>query len=138
MKLCVDYRQFNRVTIHNKYLLPQIDDLFCQLQKASYLFKIDLHSSYHQLRVREEDIVKIVFQTRYGHYELLVMSFGLVNAPAAYMGLMNRVFKPFLDRFMIVFIDVILVYSKSKVEHEHHLRIVLQILRDHKLYAKFS
>ena len=138
MRLCVDYRQLNKITVRNKYPLPRIDDLFDQLQGATCFLKIDLRSGYHQLKIKEEDIPKTAFRTRYGHYEFLVMSFGLTNAPAAFMDLMNRVFKPFLDRFVIVFIDDILVYSKSATEHEYHLRIVLQTLRDHKLYAKFS
>ncbi|XP_048228233.1 uncharacterized protein LOC125369509 [Ricinus communis] len=124
--------------IHNRYPLPHIDDLFDQLQGAVYFSKIDLRSGYHQLRIRGEDVPKTVFRTCYGHYEFLVMSFGLTNAPAAFMDLMNRVFKEFLDRFVIVFIDDILVYSKSEEEHAWHLRIVLGTLREHQLYAKFS
>ena len=138
MRLCVDYKQLNRATIRNKYPLPRINDLFDQLQCASCFSKIDLRSGYHQLRVRVEDIPKTAFRTRYKHYEFLVMSFGLTNAPVAFMDLMNRVFKPFLDRFVIIIIDDILVYSKSKEEHEYHLKIALQTLRDHQLYAKFS
>ncbi|XP_029151508.1 uncharacterized protein [Arachis hypogaea] len=138
IRLCVDYRQFNKVTIRNKYPLPRIDDLFDQLQGASCFSKIDLRSRYYQLKIKGEDIPKTAFQTRYGHYEFLMMPFGLTNAPAAFMDLMNRVFKPFLDHFVIVFIDDILVYSKSEEEHEHHLRVVLQTLRNHKLYVKFS
>nr|XP_029154554.1 uncharacterized protein LOC114927773 [Arachis hypogaea] len=138
MRLCMDYRQLNKITVRNKYPLPRIDDLFDQLQGATCFSKIDLRSGYHQLKIKEEDIPKTAFRTRYGHYEFLVMSFGLTNAPATFMALMNRVFKLFLDHFVIVFIDDILVYSKSAVEHEYHLRIVLQTLRDHKLYAKFS
>ena len=126
------------VTIRNKYPLPRIDDLFDQLQGASYFSKIDLRSGYHQLRVREEDVPKTAFRTRYGHYEFLVMSCGLTNAPTAFMDLMNKVFKPFLDWFVIVFIDDILVYSKSKGEHEYHLKTILQTLREHRFYAKFS
>ena len=116
----------NRVIVKNKYPLPRIDDLFDQLQGARYFSKIDLRLGYHQLRIRSDDVPKTAFRTRYGHYEFLVMSFGLTNAPAAFMDLMNRVFRPFLDRFVIVFIDDILVYSKSEEEHARHLRFVLQ------------
>ncbi|XP_019262136.1 PREDICTED: uncharacterized protein LOC109239972, partial [Nicotiana attenuata] len=136
--MCIDYRQLNKVTIKNKYPLPRIDDLFDQLQGARVFSKIDLRSGYHQLRIRASDVPKTAFRTRYGHYEFLVMSFGLTNAPAAFMDLMNRVFRPYLDSFMIVFIDDILIYSRSKEEHEQHLRVVLQTLRDSRLYAKFS
>ena len=135
--MCIDYRQL-KVTIRNKYPLPQIDDLFDQLQGAKVFSKIDLRLGYHQLRIRESDIPKTTFRTRYGHYEFLVMSFGLTNAPAAFMDLMNRVFRPYLDRFVIVFIDDILVYSRSELEHEIHLCLVLHSLRQHQLYAKFS
>ncbi|KAJ9536387.1 hypothetical protein OSB04_un000447 [Centaurea solstitialis] len=138
MRLCIDYRELNRVTIRNRYPLPRIDDLFDQLQGAKYFSKIDLRLGYHQLRVKEQDVAKTSFRTRYGHYEFLVMPFGLTNAPAVFMDLMNRVFSAYLDKFVIVFIDDILVFSKSKEEHEDHLRIVLGTLRDKKLYAKFS
>ncbi|WRX29424.1 Reverse transcriptase domain - like 10 [Theobroma cacao] len=138
LRLCIDYRQLNKVKVKNKYPLPRIDYLFDQLEGAQCFSKLDLRSGYHQLRIRNEDISKTVFRTRYGHYEFLVMSFGLTNAPAAFMDLMNRVFKPYLDKFVVVFIDDILIYSKSREEHEQHLKIVLQILREHQLYAKFS
>ena len=138
MRMCIDYRELNKVTIKNRYPLPRIDDLFDQLQGASVFSKIDLRSGYHQLKVKETDIPKTAFRTRYGHYEFLVMSFGLTNAPAAFMDLMNRVFREYLDKFVVVFIDDILIYSKSQEEHATHLELVLQCLRDEKLYAKFS
>ncbi|KAL9993804.1 putative nucleotidyltransferase, Ribonuclease H [Helianthus debilis subsp. tardiflorus] len=134
----IDYRELNKVTVKNRYPLPRIDDLFDQLQGSCYYSKIDLRSGYHQLRVRDEDVSKTAFRTRYGHYEFLVMPFGLTNAPAVFMDLMNRVCKPYLDKFVIVFIDDILIYSKSQEEHEQHLRIILELLRKEQLYAKFS
>ncbi|KAK5773358.1 hypothetical protein PVK06_049664 [Gossypium arboreum] len=138
MRMCIDYRQLNKVTIKNKYPLPRIDDLFDQLKGASVFSKIDLRSGYYQLRVRDSDIPKTAFRTRYGHYEFLVMPFGLTNAPAVFMDLMNRIFRQYLDRLVVVFIDDILVYSRDEIEHTEHLRLVLQILRDKQLYAKFS
>ena len=138
LRLCIDYRQLNRVTIKNLYPLPRIDDLFDQLRGARVYSKIDLLTGYHQLRVRDIDIPKTVFRTRYGNFEFTVMPFGLTNAPAAFMDLMHRIFQPYLDQFVVVFVDDILIYSQSEWEHEYHLRIVLQFLRDHQLYAKFS
>ncbi|KAK9079891.1 hypothetical protein SSX86_001564 [Deinandra increscens subsp. villosa] len=138
MRMCIDYRELNKLTVKNKYPLPIIDDLFDQLQGAKWFSKIDLRSGYHQLKVKEEDVPKTAFRTRYGHYEFLVMSFGLTNAPAAFMDLMNRVCKPMLDKSVIVFIDDILVYSRNEAEHAKHLREVLERLREEKLYAKFS
>ena len=138
LRMCIDYRQINKVTVKNKYLLPRIEDLFDQLRGASVFSKIDLRSGYYQLRVKEVDVPKTPFRIRYGHYEFLVMPFGLTNAPAAFMDLMNRVFCPYLDPFVVVFIDDILVYSKDAQEHEHHLRIVLQTLRENQSFAKLS
>ncbi|KAJ9546328.1 hypothetical protein OSB04_018871 [Centaurea solstitialis] len=133
-RMCIDYRGLNKVTIKNRYPLPRIDDLFDQLQGESWFSKIDLRSGYHQLKVKEADVHKTAFRTRYGHFEFLVMPFGLTNSPAAFMDLMNRM----LDRSVIVFIDHILIYSKSREEHVEHLREVLEILRRERLYAKFS
>ena len=136
LPLCIDYRQLNRVTIRNQYPLPRIDELFDQLQGSRVYSKIDLRSGYHQLRVQESDVPKTAFRTRYGHYEFLVMPVGFTNAPAVFMDLMNRVFSPYLDKFVIIFIDDILVYSGSSEEHLEHLKIVLQTLRERELYAK--
>ncbi|GKC49399.1 putative reverse transcriptase domain-containing protein, partial [Tanacetum coccineum] len=137
-RMCIDYHELNKLTVKNRYPLPRIDDLFDQLQGSSVYSKIDLRSGYHQLRVREEDIPKTAFRTRYGHYEFQVMPFGLTNAPAVFMDLMNRVCKPYLDKFVIVFIDDILIYSKNKEEHEEHLKLILELLKKEELYAKFS
>jgi hypothetical protein len=136
--LCVDYQPLNAATIKNKYPLPCIDILFDQLARAQVFSKIDLHSGYHQIKIHAEDIPKTIFTTRYILYEYLVMSFGLTNASAHFTYLMNSIFMPELDMFIVVFIDDILVYSKSTEERKEHLRVVLQRLRDHQLYAKFS
>ncbi|KAL0539443.1 hypothetical protein IC582_023655 [Cucumis melo] len=138
MRLCIDYRELNKVTVKNRYPLPRIDDLFDQLQGATVFSKIDLRLGYHQLRIRDGEIRKTAFRSRYGHYEFVVMSFGLTNAPAVFMDLMNRVFKDFLDSFVIVFIDDILIYSKTEAENEEYLHQVLETLRANKLYTKFS
>ncbi|GJV09528.1 putative nucleotidyltransferase, ribonuclease H [Tanacetum coccineum] len=137
-RMCIDYRELNKLTVKNCYPLPRIDDLFDQLQGSSVYSKIDLRSGYHQLRVRDEDIPKTAFKIRYGHYEFQVIPFGLTNAPAVFMDLMNRVCKPYLDKFIIVFIDDILIYSRNKEEHANYLRIILELLKKEKLYAKFS
>ncbi|GJU09554.1 putative reverse transcriptase domain-containing protein [Tanacetum coccineum] len=137
-RMCIDYRELNKLTVKNRYPLPRIDDLFDQLQGSSVYSKNDLRSGYHQLMVRKEDIPKTAFRTRYGHYEFQVMPFGLTNAPAVFMDLMNRVCKPYLDKFVIVFIDNILIYSKNKQEHEEHLKLILELLKKEELYAKFS
>ncbi|GMH05046.1 hypothetical protein Nepgr_006886 [Nepenthes gracilis] len=138
MRLCVDYRELNKITTKNKYPLPRINDLLDQLQGACVFLKIDLRSGYHQLRIRKEDIAKTAFWTRYGYYEFVVMPFRLTNAPAVFMDLMNRIFNHTLGKFVIVFINDILVYSKSHEEHEVHLRTTLQILREHQLFAKLK
>jgi hypothetical protein len=138
IQLCVDYRKLNEVTIKNKYPLPKIEDLFDHLNGAKVFSKIDLRTRCHQLKVRESDIPKTAFTTRYGLFEYTVMSFGLTNAPAYFMNLMNKVFMKFLDKFVVVFVDDILVYSKTEEEHAEHLRLVLGTLREQQLYAKFS
>nr|GFB04566.1 putative reverse transcriptase domain-containing protein [Tanacetum cinerariifolium] len=137
-RMCIDYRELNKLTVKNLYPLPRIDDLFDKLQGSGIYSKIDLRSGYHQLRVREQDIPKTAFRTRYNHYEFQVMPFGLTNAPAVFMDLINRVCKPYLDKFMIVFIDDILIYSKNEKEHEEHLKEILGLLKEDNLYSKFS
>jgi hypothetical protein len=138
LRLCVDYRPLNAITIKNKYPLPRIDILFDQLASAKVFSNVDLRSGYHQIKIHPEDVPKTAFSTRYGLYEYLVMSFGLTNAPAHFMYLMNSIFMLELDKFVMVFIDDILIYSKSEEEHTQHLQVILQRLRDHQLYAKFS
>jgi hypothetical protein len=136
--ICVDYRSLNEVTIKNKYPLPRIEDLFDQMKGASVFSKIDLRSGYHQLKIRESDIPKTAFRTRYGLYEYTMMSFGLTNAPAYFMYLTNKMFMEYLDKFVVVFMDDILIFSKTEEEYEKHLRMVLEKLRSNQLYAKFS
>lgn len=137
-RMVIDYRLLNRITVKNKYPLPRIDELLCQLSGAKIFSKLDLMSGYHQMKIKASDTHKTAFRTRYGHYEFLVLPFGLTNAPPAFMRLMNDIFRPYLDKFVLVFLDDILVFSKSEAEHEHHLRDVLRLLRDNKLYAKLS
>jgi hypothetical protein len=137
-RLCFDYRALNEVTIKNKYPLPQIDNLFDQLYGACIFSRIDLRSSYHQLKIRESDIPKMVFITQYGLYEYIVMSFGLTNPPAYFMYLMKKVFMEYLDKFVVVFINDILVYSMNEEEHAEHLHMVLHQLQEHQLYTKLS
>ncbi|GJS87966.1 putative reverse transcriptase domain-containing protein [Tanacetum coccineum] len=137
-RMCIDYRELNKLTVKNRYPLPRIDDLFDQLQGSNVYSKIDMRSGYHQLRVCVEYIPKSTFRTRYGHYEFQVMPFGLTNTPVVFMELMNRVCKPYLDKFVIVFIDDILIYSRNKKEHEEHLKAILELLKKEELYATFS
>jgi hypothetical protein len=137
-RMCIDYRALNEVTSKNKYPLPRIEDLFDQLRGANVFSKIDLRSGYHQLRIRPSDIPKTTFITKYVLYEYTIMSFGLTNAPAFFMNLMNSVFMDYLDKLVVVFIDDILIYSQSEEEHVDHLKMVLQRLREHQLYAKLS
>ncbi|GJR64568.1 putative reverse transcriptase domain-containing protein [Tanacetum coccineum] len=137
-RMCIDYRELNKLTVKNRYPLSRIDGLFDELQGSSIYSKIDLRSGFHQLRVREEDIPKTAFKTRYRHYEFQVMPFGLTNAPAVFMDLMNRVCKPYLDKFVIMFIDNILIYSHNEKEHEEHLKTILELLKKEELYVKFS
>src|SRR5277367_6328261 len=136
LRLCVDYRALNKITIKNRYPLPRIDELMDRLAGAKYFSKIDLYSGYHQIRIKEDDIPKTAFRTHYSHYEFLVLPFGLTNAPATFMTLMNNIFHNYLDKFVIVYLDDILIYSKTKEEHLQHVRIILKTLRKHKLYAK--
>ncbi|KAL4311089.1 hypothetical protein GQ457_01G031690 [Hibiscus cannabinus] len=138
LRMCIDYRQLNKMTVKNNILYPRIDDLFDQLRGASVFSKIDLRFGYYQLKVREQDVLKTAFRTRYRHYEFLVMPFGLTNAPTTFMDLMNRIFHEYLDQFVVVFIDDILVYSRTEEDHARHLRLVMQNLLENQLYAKLS
>lgn len=138
LRLCIDYRDLNRATVNNRYPMPRIDDLFGQMMGDYVFSKIDLPFSYHQLRIKDEDISKTTFRTRIGHYEFIVVPFGLTNAPTLFMSLMNSVFPKYLDRFVQVFLDDILIYSRNEEEHKKHLRIVSSCLREHKLYGKLS
>src|SRR3954463_5244653 len=136
--MCVDYRPLNLATIKNKYPLPRINDLYDQLAGSSVFSKMDLRLGYHQIKIRNEDIPKRAFTTRYGLYEYTVKSFGLTNAPTTFSRLMNYIFMEYLDKFVVVYLDDIFIYSKNKEEHAEHLRLILEKLREHKLYAKYS
>jgi len=131
----MDYRELNKLTIKNKFPLPLIDEPFDQVRGEIIFSKIDLHSRYHQIRIKEEDIAKTTFRTRYGHYEFVVLPFVLTNAPTTFMCLMNNIFHQFLDKFVLIFIDDILIYSQNIEEHKKHLHIALQVLREHQLYG---
>jgi hypothetical protein len=137
-RLCIDYRQLNKETIKNQYMLPRIDDLFDQMKGATVFSNIDLRSGYHQLWIKEDGVAKTTFKTSFGHYEFIVLPFGLMNTLGVFMSLMNRVFCEYLDKFVQVFIDDILIYSRTMEDHDENLRLVLQCLRDNKLYGKLS
>jgi len=137
-RLCVDYRQLNKLIIKNKYPIPRIDVLLDQLRGAAVFSKIDLRSGYHQILVKPEDVHKMALRSRYRHFEYVVMPFGVTNAPTIFLDYMNRIFRSYLDQFVVVFIDDILIYSESREEHVEHLRVVLEILREHQLYGKLS
>ena len=137
-RMCVDYRALNKATIRNRYPLPRIDELLDRLGDARFFTKIDLRSGYHQIRVHPDDVPKTAFRTRYGHFEFLVLPFGLTNAPATFMHLMHSIFREHVDAFVIIFLDDILVYSRTLEEHKTHVRKTLEILKKHKLYAKMT
>nr|GFB59839.1 putative reverse transcriptase domain-containing protein [Tanacetum cinerariifolium] len=137
-RLCIDYKELSKLIVKNRYPLPRINDLFDYLQRSQFFSKIDLRSGYHQLRVHENGIPKTAFRTCYGHFEFTVIPFGLTNAPMIFMDLMNIVCRPYLDKFVILFINDILIYSKTREEHVEYLRLVLELLKKEKLYAKFS
>ena len=137
-RMCTDYRALNKITKKNVYPLPRIDELLDRLQGAKFFTKIDLRQGYHQIRIKEADVEKTAFRTRYGHYEYTVLPFGLTNAPATFMGLMNEVFRPLLDKSVVVYRDHILIYSRTWDEHKRHIAEVLERLRENKLYAKLS
>ena len=137
MWMCIDYHQLKKMTIKNRYPLPRIDELFDKVGGAKIFSKIDLWFGYHHAWIHNEDIHKTAFHTRYEHYEFVVMPFGLTNAPMKFMCMMNSIFSKYLDKFVLVFIDNILIYSKNKEEHEEHLCIVLQVFQEHQLYTNF-
>src|SRR3954462_2691510 len=138
LRMCIDYRALNKITVKNKYPIPRIDDLMDQIHGAQIFSKIDLRSGYNQIRIHPDDIEKTAFRTRYGHYEFRVMPFGLTNSPATFMTVMQDVFRPFLDKFVVIYIDDLLVFSKDRKEHESHLRQVFEVLRQNKLYGKIE
>ena len=135
LRMCIDYRGLNMLTVKNRYPLPRCDELFDRIRGAKYFSKLDLRSGYHQVRIHPDDIPKTAFRTRYGHFEFLVLPFGLTNAPATFMHMMNSIFRPYLDKFVIVFLDDILIYSRSLAEHRRHVRQALDLLRENRLYA---